>query len=164
MNEIQILSNYNPFLITGIVLSVLWAGAYVLSWIIQWAWAWVDESKVGSYNALIKKLFPLDIREYHNATCEERKNGWFTGYYGKEYTKFVDSDRVGYTNIYPSGFKYLIILPLIWFSMLCLNFWWISMWFAMAFTLAFTMRMARRGQKLLKAHINDKDAHKDVSE
>jgi len=152
MNEnIQILTTYNPFVITGIVLSCLWAGAYILSWLIQWAWAWVDEGKISSNNQLIVKLFGELPKNYIKLSSSRAYN----------YAKIDDSGRESdLRDTSPNSFKYLLLLPLIWFSMLCLNFWYISMWFGMAYAVAFTMRMARRGQKILTKHINDKDAHK----
>lgn len=181
MNEIQILTTYNPFVVTGTVLSIVWALAYVLSWVVQLSWAWVDEAKVGKDNWVAKRLeLPSKI-----------KDGWYrnTGdYYHYSYLYFKDgivkdtaATGYGLTNLSDYGTEdidvknlprlkyrgrknyknYIFGLPLIWFAMLCLNFWWISMWFAMFFAVAFTMRMARRGQKILTAHINDKDAHKE---
>ena len=55
--------------------------------------------------------------------------------------------------------RYFFMLPLIWLGVLCANFWYISMWVGLSYGIAFTARMARRGQKLLKSHIEDKNAH-----
>ena len=154
MNEIQIISDYNPFVITGTVLSALWASAYVLSGLIQWAWAWVDETEVSKGNWIVGKL------------SKQPTHGWVKE---NKYWMYYKYDKDGKQVDCTDGIKlpidywlstYFFILPLIWFSMLCLNFWYMSMWFAMAYGLAFTMRMARRGQKLLTKHIADKDAHK----
>lgn len=163
MNEIQILTTYNPFVVTGTVLSIVWALAYVLSWVVQLSWAWVDEAKVGSSNWVASKF----IRD-------ELKEGWVRTDGAWKYKKYAKESKFGTTHGYIDctdfdfiahrGFPYILIPPLIWFAMLCLNFWWISMWFAMFFAVAFTMRMARRGQKILTAHINDKDAHKEQSD
>jgi len=152
MNEtLQIIGNHNIFVSLGTLLSLIWAGAYILSWIVQWAWAWVDEGKVKGDNFLAKKI------------CSELPKGWKKSRDLWLYRKYDESGGyIGGTDFYPiSGIlrTYFGILPLIWFSMLCLNFWYISMWFGMVAALAFTMRMARRGQKLLSAHIADKEAH-----
>ena len=165
MNEhIQILNNYNPFVITGIVLSCLWLGAYILSWVIQWAWAWVDESKV-SRNNWIASIFSGNLK----------KDGWYenlafnylpSSFY--KYNQYKNGQCVSKNDHYHeyiigkiNTLGYFSILPLIWFGMLCLNFWYISLYFVLAYGIAFTARMGRRGQKMLKAHIEDKNAHKD---
>lgn len=169
MNEIQIHGITNPFVITGIVLSVLWMGAYILSWIVQWSWAWVDEAEVGKSNWVVNLFKDSTKRE-----------GWYKVNKYYMYWKYSDGKKVGSADefiVERMGYPlessvprahiiddddiqmYFLLLPLIWFGVLCLNFWYISMWFAMAITLAFTLRMARRGAKLLSRHINDKSAH-----
>lgn len=163
--EIQIITTYNPFVITGVILSIIWAGAYILSWLVQWSWAWVDETKASKYNWVVQRF------KYKTDPLPE--NGWA---YVDEYYKYhlyKDGERVDRADSLASTCdnvsmcvtgnysKYPFFLPLIWLSVLFLNFWSISMWFAMAFGLAFIMRMARRGQKLLTSHINDKNAHKE---
>jgi len=148
MNELQILNTYNPFVITGIVLSCLWAGAYILSWLVQWGWAWVDEQKVGKDNAVANKFRVMF------------SNGWvYEGRLWVYYKYDKDGKEIDHGDmpIYDSYFR---VLPIIWGAMLCLNFWYISMWIVMVYAVAFTARMGRRGHKLLTKHIEDKEAHK----
>ena len=159
MNEIQIFGITNYFVITGIVLSHIWAGAYILSWIIQWAWAWVDETKPSSFNWLAIKVV-------------KRKDGWYMNPLGfilngmfYKYILIKDGKQYNEADYSPSEIigifrSYFLVLPLIWFGVFCANYWNISMWFAMGISLAFVARLTRRGQKLLTSHMADKDAHK----
>ena len=164
MNEIQILTTYNPFVVTGTVLTALWAVAYILSWVIQWVWAWVDEGEVGRSNWVANKL-------------SHKSRGWVRTDDYWRYRKFlfgifqincqdnISCVEVGESAIIlKNGNRFVMTYPvyplLIWFGVLCLIFWNISMWFAMVYALALTARMVRRGQKMLKAHMEDKNAHK----
>jgi len=174
MNEIQIIGITNYFVITGIVLSGIWAGAYILSWIVQWAWAWVDETSVSKANWIVNLTNP-----------RKELNGWYknTKYKGNErrswqFFKFDNGICINHTDtslnyegntvgemdfgvgMSPNTYTYHIYILVIWFGVLCAEFWYISMWFAMAVALAHITRMGRRGQKLLTAHIADKKAHK----
>lgn len=156
MNEVQIFGITNYFVITGIVLSGLWLGAYILSWIIQWAWSWVDESKVSPNNWVVS-LFSIKLKD----DWVRVDKYWKYHKYNKDGVKVEETDSsIDVGDSCSLAPPYMLILPIIWFGVLCLNFWYISMWFAMAITLAFILRMARRGQKLLTKHINDKEAHK----
>ena len=170
MNEtIQICGITNYFVITGIVLSGLWAGAYILSWLIQWAWAWVDEAKVDKGNWVV------NLFERAKPTLPDgwvRTNAsYIYSQYDEDGVRLNRTDNISrilsgkdlerYVAWDSDFYNYVFFLPLIWISMLCLNFWYISMYFGLFFAIAFSTRMSRRGYKALTAHIADKDAHKD---
>lgn len=154
---VQICGISNYFVITGVVLSGLWAGAYILSWLVQWAWAWVDEAEVANSNWIVSKTRPI-VNEY---SYKDQPDGWMNtdSHTCWRYKKYKDGAVIAKTDTNPCFYPWIIFL--IWFSMLCLNFWYISMYFGLFFAIAFSTRMARRGQKVLAKHIADKDAHKD---
>ena len=159
MNVFEIIIGYTPFVVTGVVLSGLWAGAYILSWIVQWSWSYVDEANINHKNWVANKFNrPLP-------------NGWVRE---NRYWMYYQYDETGRQIAASDGEKlpilarlstYFGVLPLIWLGVLCLNYWYISMWLALAYGIAVTARMTRRGQKTLVKHINDVKAHqpKDVA-
>lgn len=155
MNEIQtIVTHWHPLVATGVVLSGLWLGAYLFSWVVQWAWAFVDESEVSSSNWVASKFdFGLP------SGWEKVDEFWMYHKYDKDRNVIDKTDGVKLP-IRSIFYSYFGVLALIWVAMLSLSVWYISMWVVMAMALAWTMRMARRGQKLLTKHIEDKEAHK----
>ena len=151
-------------LLSGVGLTALWAAAYIVSWIVQAIWSWVDETTISERN-FVAALFDPAIP----------KDGWarIGGYY--EYHKYEDGLLVAHDTTCPEGTivdcrhiitsdisNYIVILPFIWIAALCVYFWYISVWVALAACVAYVARMARRGQKLLTAHIEDKVAHKEA--
>ncbi|MCK5020989.1 MAG: hypothetical protein KAS32_28500 [Candidatus Peribacteraceae bacterium] len=172
MNEIQIFGYLNPLVTTGIILSLLWVGLYVLSWIVQLAWAWVDESKVAKNNWIVIKLSK-------KLPALGSIDGWWVANGRYNYYEYKDGKPTGKKEDYISDIKrhrgysgeiyrslatemptYALYLPLIWLGVLCLYLWYISIWVALAYAVAWSARATRRGQKILKAHMSDKDAHK----
>jgi hypothetical protein len=163
MNEYQIAS------IVGGVIAVGWFVAYVLCWLGQWAWAWVDDSEVGKRNWLASKInfskwkYPVYLysesfengdkphgyakdKKYNNTKCGGLREGvdykyGFNTYGGIISTTFITS-----------------LIPM--FAVISFNLYPVTLAFLCVALIAWVARFSRRHKKLFDKHIVDKDAHK----
>lgn len=139
----------------GVILAAGWIASLLLCGIWNRAWAWIDDSKPSSHNAMVAKVmqwlgYQKDDGSYGYTKVKEvvqLTRGTHTSY------KYSDGGE---------GFFYpLIILfagPTI--ILLAIAIYPVTIGIATAFALARLARFARRHKKLFDKHIKDPDAHK----
>jgi hypothetical protein len=137
MNEYQIAS------IVGCVIAISWIVAYFLCWTGQWAWAWVDDSKVGSKNLIIDFLTK-------RAGYTDRDSCVFPYY-------TPDGDSADGTWLFVRALLITSLAPML--SVLCVKFYPVALFALLFLALAWATRFSRRHKKLFDKHIVDKDAH-----
>ena len=169
MNEYQIA------IAAGVTLFACIIMAYILCWILQRAWAWVDDSKAKNVNWLISKTPCKWKYPVYNASGEnlkklaENKEEIF-GYAKdkKNHNKSVhDGLREGVDYVYTHNISatYLpflfiaFILPIV--ALITFKFYPVTLFIVSIVSIAFLSRFALRSKKLFNKHIKDKDAHKE---
>ena len=138
----------NEYEIAGVVsgsIAAIWILVYILCWVGQWAWAWVDDAKVHKGNLIVgflaKKYGFVDDGDkelyYHHPVI---------GGHGEGFIPFVGT--LGVTSLIP-------VCLVVTF-----NFYPIVLSVLLFFVFAMLARFSRRHKKLFDKHIEDKDAHK----
>lgn len=150
---------YEPSLLSGVptadipwiigrVLAIGWVCLYFLSWAIQLAIAWVDDSTTCGYN----KFFKMTA----NLIGYVKTDGGCWDYRHKVLFNIDCDDPTGFFMVFFILMPVLLVLPpLIYFQ------WLACVVLGVIFVLLYTLRGGRRVQKKLKAHIEDKNAHKE---
>lgn len=144
MNEYQIAA------LCGGAIAALWVLAYILCWVGQWAWAWVDDSEVGKVSLLISWIagvtgYEYVIKSYSSSFVWKKK--------GKRDSS-ADWGFVPFFNIA------LITSSVPMVVVLCFNLYQVAISILIAAMLAWVARFSRRHKKLFDKHVVDKDAHK----
>lgn len=135
----------------GVVIFAMWILAYILCWVGQWAWAWIDDSEVEGTNKLVKFL-AMKVFGY----------GFF---HAGRYRRFTDSDDYykecratdGEGPFFLSALL-TALLPLA--IVMAVDFYPVTIGIVTAIGLAMLARFSRRVKKQFDAHAKDKDAHK----
>jgi len=138
MNEYQIAG----LSFAGII--ALWHLAYILCWFIQWSWSWVDDSKMGKVNTLVRKVAHLSGFEDYDG-CWDYKHKKSEG----------RSDGFGpfYAITFGTG-----LLPIV--LVVAIEFYPIALSIAVLILMAHLARFSRRHKKIFDEHVKDKSAHK----
>lgn len=135
----------------GFCIFALWIAAYILCWIGQWLWAWIDDSEVGRHNVLVGFL----LGKLH----------------GIEYKLNPELELVeDYGYILPTGkkayFSELYVLRFWFFTsaiptlcVLALDFLSATLTIASVVAVAYLARFSLRTKKKIDRHCNDKAAH-----
>lgn len=145
------LNAYEIAIGSGVIILAGWLVAYILCWVGQWAWAWVDDSKAGENN-LIVKLILEKIFEFKF----EQNPGYK---YVKDIAWVKGGKKSEYRELYVFKFCFMTAsIPL--FIVLTLDFYYVALTIASISLLAILARFARRHKKLFDKHIVDKEAHK----
>lgn len=145
------MGDYNAYQIaigSGLIILAGWIVAYLLCWIGQWAWAWVDDSKAGDNNVLISKIL--------------------TKVFGLEYKKDRFNDMEWHSKSGSRVFEYGLYVCMFWVLtsliplaiVLCIKFYYVALSLFSLCCLMFLSRFARRHKKLFDKHVKDKEAHK----
>jgi hypothetical protein len=137
MNEYQIASIVSGFI------AISWILAYLLCWAGQWAWAWVDDSKVGQRNLIVKYLANKNGFDDYDSSCFD--------YRGAQ--KGL-SDGFG---SFIRAYLFTVMLPFI--LVITINFYPVTLAFLCVALIAWVARFSRRHKKLFDKHVVDKDAH-----
>ena len=141
MNEYQIAG----YAWIGII--IFWYLAYILSWVVQWAWAWIDDSEIGKNNALIKK-----IASYMGYEETESRYS-FNAYDHKSSGSSSDGVWQFHLFVLITG-----IIPLT--IVLSINFYPVALSLVTLTIIAHIARFSRRHKKIFDEHVKDKSAHK----
>jgi len=130
-------------LIIGGCLSAAWVAIYIFSWLVMWAWAWVDDKKADNANVILSfimiRLFNFDKAEY----------GYFIYQKGAERSDGVIAFNVSLLCFFLAP---ILITALIDFNQ-------VTLFIVATVLLAFLARYTRRHKKLFDLHIKDKAAH-----
>lgn len=146
MNEYQI-----AFTISG-GLIIFWVLIYLFCWISQWAWAWIDDSKVDKNNAIISWLMIKNGWKL----CDQ-ETGRFSYYKGNRYW---DSSSEKSDGIVVLVNTLMISTTFPVFIVIMFNFYDITLFTFAGISIAWLARFARRNKKMFDAHANDPKAHK----
>jgi len=137
------MNEYKIAILCGGIIVIGWIVAYVLCWIGQWAWAWVDDSKVGQRNLIVKYL--------------ANKNG-FDDYHGSVFD--YKGKKKGYSDglwSFMRAFLFTVTLPFV--LLMTIKLYPIALAILCMALVAWVARFSRRHKKLFDKHIVDKDAH-----
>jgi hypothetical protein len=146
MNEYQI-NEYEIAFLCGVVIAALWIVAYLLCRFGQWAWAWVDDAKVGKRNLIVNWLAMMQGYTHRDPGYDTEFVYW---------NKDKSDSAVGIlpflqallaTSIAPMAIVIAFKLYAVTLIVLTLM---VTAWVA---------RFSRRHKKLFDKHIVDKDAH-----
>ena len=155
----------------GLTLVSLLIISYVTCWIGQRVWAWLDDEKVGPENLLLNLVRKGTPYKYPVTDFDGEKNYYYSDNKvdeGKTRSKDKMVGRIVRAN---STERNYCPDPLILFLCsvasifgplslaLIYSFLHLSLCIAGFFAVAFLTRAGRRGQKLLKSHIEDKKLH-----
>ncbi len=168
------MNEYEIALSAGGVIFAFCISAYIFTWLIQWAWAWLDDAKVSESNWLEEKLrftkwkYPL-----HNAFGDELKEAIKSNRKPFAYAKDEKlKNKSVHGLVCDKDYKYTHnINSSIWLTTLVASLSPILFLFAFKVypltlaiitivLIAFTARFARRNKKMFDSHVKDKDAHK----
>lgn len=136
------MNEYEIAITVGVCLAAMWVLAYILCWIGQWAWAWINDSEVGKRNKMVEVIALRVGYEIVDYIYMYRKN-------------LRDTD--GEAPFFICGAA-LSISPLA--MVMAFSYYPVSIGVATAATLAFMARFALRHKKLFDKHIVSKGAHK----
>lgn len=168
MNEYQIA------VVCGIGLGLCWLLAYLLCWLGQWAWAWVDDSEISLENWLAKRVnfskwkYPVH-NDYGEALKRAAKNGKKPFGWAKEKKhehKSVGELKHGKEYVYSHervpGILSLILLSMAlpMFVLIAFKLYSVALIILTLMVIAWVARFSRRHKKLFDKHITDKEAHK----
>lgn len=140
MNEYQIC------IAVGGCIAAFVLASYVLCWIGQWVWAWVDDSEIFECNVLIYCVMVKALR------YESSGGVW-------DYIKDTKSGTRKSDGLI--AFALLLSLsavPLL--SYLSFVFYQVFLCTASVVAIAYLARFARRHKKLFDKHVKNEDAHK----
>lgn len=167
MNEYQIA------IWCGVTIAALWLVAYILCWIGQWAWAWVDDDEIDSSNWLAGKIhfskWKYPVYNNYGIGLEEavKENKKPFGYAkdkkheNKSIGKLTEGVDYKYSHSVGGGIITLSfltsLLPILF--VVSLHFYPIVLAVLILATIAWVARFSRRHKKLFDKHIQDKDAH-----
>ena len=158
-----------------LIISAIGITAYATSWVGQWVWSWLDDSKVGHNNKFLELFMPLPKYRYPVADFGGEEAYWMSDCKedsGKRRNRHSsnnshikgDLKRTGSMDNPPLGFKFFLLLFLMCISGQVIAIMYVNLHISLCiggfFALAFTTRGGRRLQKKLDKHVNDKDAHK----
>jgi len=130
-----------PWIIGSILAGSLLA-LYFLSWLVQWAWAWVDDSKMAERNKII------DFIMFNLCKFEKGK-----------YLDLFPYEKNG--DIADGSGVFVILMTILFLTPPTIVYLWELVLFAIGFILlANLVRFSRRHKKLFDEHLKDKSAHK----
>ena len=169
MNEYEI-----AFVFSAVILAAC-VSAYVFSWVVQWGWCWVDDSKMGKKNWLAGKLtFTKWIYPVYNAhggdleravkSSEEplgyakNKEHENKGVYGLEEGKDYKYSNSINSSIWLAALLFSLAPLVLLFSFKVYPLTLASITIVL---IAYTVRFARRNKKMFDLHVTDKGAHKE---
>lgn len=164
----------NEYEMAGIIGGCLigfWVAGVILSRAGAWCWAWVDDSEETGknlvYELTIRKIMPTEPTELPDGWKKSPEDSMWKYYkgadYGKrtDYTDYIRKSAEPDEDVYVFGLILSLgLLPTL--TLIAFKFYPVAIGIVLAWALAHTARMARRGGKMLSAHIKDKDAHKDT--
>jgi len=167
MNEYEI-----SFYCGGAILLV-WLFAYLFSWAVQCAWAFIDDSKVSERNWFADKVefskykYPLH-NEYgeglERAIREKQKPFAYSKNKrdkDKRYQDVAEKDKKYDWQVYGGIFTTAMLSAWIPFAIvLSFNFYPVFLFLTSSFAVAYLSRFARRSKKLFDKHVNNKEIHK----
>jgi len=128
----------------GVIIALVWLLAYFLCWACQWAWAWIDDSKVNKANLIVSSLAKFDGWD---------DDGTNSMYYSKKGS--------GYEEGFTVFLKYSLgtsVLPVL--SFICFDFYTVTLCALSLIAIARLARFSRRHKKLFDKHVKDPEAHK----
>ena len=169
MNEYQI-----AIIVGGGVL-LAWLCAYLFSWVVQLAWAFIDDNKASKRNWLETKVnfskykYPV-YNEWRDEGLEKAiADGEEPHKYSKnkadknKKARDVDSDNCKYGFNRAGGIFTVSALsslvPLV--AVFSFNFYPVALFIVTLLSVIYITRMIVRGKKLFNKHVADKDAHKE---
>ena len=136
--------------------------AYLLSWCCQWAWAWVDDSKMDEENWLSSKVSISQWRyPVYKTTGElagyakDKKHKGIKGVLSL--TEGVDFIRPQYRCGYLFAGALFSLAPFL--SLVAFKVYPVAIASAMLVLIAFMGRFSRRHKKMFDEHTKDKAAH-----
>jgi len=171
MNEYEI-----SFFIGGCIL-IVGIMLYVLSWVIQWAWAWVDDTKASDENWISSKCksskwkYPVynafgeglasaikeNAKPFGFAKDKANKNKAVTNL--KEGVDYVYSHSDLASSRYCLYVFISMLSPIV--AVLSFKVYNIVMALMIIVMVAYLARFAKRSKKLFDKHVKDKGAHKE---
>jgi len=168
------MNEYEIAFYCGLGLSAFCIIAYVLSWVVQWAWAWIDDGKASKKNWIASKtIFSKWKYPVHNdyGDALERKaktnaDGWGYAKDKKHTHKSVHNLKHGIDYLYDwqiSGRYFWLVLgmiPLPVVAVLMYDVYPITLTIGVLIVLAYLARFSRRHKKIFDEHVKDKGAHK----
>lgn len=167
MNEYQIAIFASGFIAAFLVV------LYVLCWVGQWAWAWVDDSEIDNENILSKHMTLRRFSKWKYPVWNGRKTDSKKPFgYAKDESlndSSVHNLREGVDYLYDWRFPVTLggfisstvivsLMPII--SLLAFKFYYVLIPILSLFLLAHLARFARRHKKIFDDHVKDKGAHK----
>jgi len=169
------MNEYQMAMLVGVCLFGAGVAAYIFSWIAQWAWAWVDDSKTGKKNWISSKVtlsrwkYPV----YNKCEAELEENGTdglsVFGYAkdkklnGCSVHGLIEEEDYIYTWRIPLGSYPYIIISFLFAPIFCvfaIKAYPVTIGIATALLLAHLARFSRRHKKMFDEHVSDKNAHK----
>lgn len=135
---------YKIAIAVGIYLAALWVLAYILCWVGQWVWAWLDDSEVGKGNKIVNYLSKK--AGYTDRDCSTFRFYTPSGGISDGALPFVTCGAL------------LSAVPFV--AVCAFSFYPITIGAATAIAVAFIARFALRNKKLFDKHVKNKDAHK----
>ena len=140
MNEYQIAA------ISCIGLMAFWLVTYLLSWGIQWAWSWVDDSEIGKRNWIVRKIA-------HWRGYEDRDTYISSFLYTDKSGDMSDGSNPFFLVAFVTS-----IIPMT--LVLSINFYPVALSVLTLTLIAHVARFSRRHKKIFDEHVKDKSVHK----
>lgn len=149
--------------------------AYILCYVCQWVWSWVDDGEMSSVNWLCEKTrltkwkYPVynahgdclrrkrdrGDKPFGYAKDKKNKNKGVSGLIeGKDYVYSFNLS----TTCLPFMFS-LLALPMA--ALIAFKLYPVTLFIGTSIAVAYLSRFARRSKKLFDKHVTDKDAHKE---
>jgi hypothetical protein len=124
-----------------------WMFLWLLVWIGQSCWAWVDDTEVAERNKLVILLNKLWGNTLH------RRAASGGGYYLNKNDDSVEGGSAFFKTVFITALIPIIIVAIV-------DFYTVALIALSAYALAHVTRFARRHKKLFDKHVDDKNAHK----
>jgi hypothetical protein len=159
------MNEYQMAIIIGGGITALFIVAYLLCWVCQWAWAWVDDGKASDKNWIAKKVrfsrwkYPVylgDNREKPFGYAKDKKHE------GKSVSGLDSGVDYHCThNVYGGYFSAALLSFLLPASVLiAAKFYAVTLIILVVMLIAYLARMVIRNQKMFDEHVKDKKAHR----
>jgi len=142
------MNEYEMAFIGGGVIAAMWIVVYLLCWCCQWAWAWMDDSKVYKANLIVYFLAKKWGFKDDDTDCVYFSHPALEGYGEGALPFFV---------------SLWLTASIPFFLVLTFNFSVIALIVVSLVGSAYLTRVVLRQKKLLDKHMADKEAHNGES-
>ena len=145
------LNLYQQALVLGVCILIVSIAAYFITWVGQWCYAWLDDSKTGKDNLIILKLSKLF--GYEDASLQSHYHSSWR--YRSTSNPKVVTDGEAFFFVPATTLAFVPLAIVIFLDFLCF-----SLTVAGLVLMAHLARMCFRHKKLFNKHVNDTGAHK----